>query len=57
MVEFRNTLAEGGCVVLIRPSRGDDEMAACGQLGNPGEFQAPLFKVPPRFQASLERSI
>ncbi|GJY29338.1 ribosomal RNA large subunit methyltransferase [Tanacetum coccineum] len=56
MVEFRNTLAEGGCVVLIRPSRGDDQMAACGQLGNPGEFQAPLFKVPPRFQASLEKS-
>ncbi|GJZ44881.1 dual-specificity RNA methyltransferase RlmN [Tanacetum coccineum] len=57
MVEFRNTLAEGGCVVLIRPSRGDDQMAACGQLGNPGEFQAPLFKVPPRFQGSLEKSV
>ncbi|KAI3744609.1 hypothetical protein L1987_57695 [Smallanthus sonchifolius] len=38
MIEFRNTLAEGGCVVFMRPSRGDDQMAACGQLGNPGEL-------------------
>ncbi|KAM0009164.1 putative 23S rRNA (adenine(2503)-C(2))-methyltransferase [Helianthus debilis subsp. tardiflorus] len=54
MIEFRNTLAEGGCVVFMRPSRGDDQMAACGQLGNPGELQAPLLKVPLRFQTSLE---
>lgn len=57
MVEFRNRLAEGGCVVFMRPSRGDDQMAACGQLGNPGDLQAPLLKVPPKFQASLEPSI
>ncbi|KAI3720309.1 hypothetical protein L6452_21225 [Arctium lappa] len=57
MVEFRNTLAEGGCRVFMRPSRGDDQMAACGQLGNPGEFQAPLLKVPPRFQPALEPSV
>ncbi|KVH97819.1 hypothetical protein Ccrd_000088 [Cynara cardunculus var. scolymus] len=57
MVEFRNTLAEGGCRVFMRPSRGDDQMAACGQLGNPGDFQAPLLKVPPRFQPALEPSV
>lgn len=57
MVEFRNTLAGGGCTVFMRPSRGDDQMAACGQLGNPGEFQAPLLKVPPKFQALLEVSV
>ncbi|KAJ9563809.1 hypothetical protein OSB04_008969 [Centaurea solstitialis] len=57
MVEFRNTLAEGGCRVFMRPSRGDDQMAACGQLGNPGEFQAPLLKVPSRFQPVLEPSV
>ncbi|XP_071709299.1 uncharacterized protein [Rutidosis leptorrhynchoides] len=58
MVKFRNTLAEGGCIVFMRPSRGDDQMAACGQLGNPGvDFQAPLLKVPPRFQTSVESSI
>ncbi|KAF5188707.1 Dual-specificity rna methyltransferase rlmn [Thalictrum thalictroides] len=50
MIEFRNVLAEAGCVVLLRPSRGDDQMAACGQLGKPGEFQAPRLRVPARFQ-------
>ncbi|CAI9278315.1 unnamed protein product [Lactuca saligna] len=57
MVEFRNTLAEGGLTVFMRPSRGDDQMAACGQLGNPGDFQAPLLKVPPKFQHSLDPSL
>lgn len=50
MIEFRNILAEGGCVVFMRPSRGDDQMAACGQLGEPGEIQPPRLRAPPRFQ-------
>ncbi|KAF6157362.1 hypothetical protein GIB67_004300 [Kingdonia uniflora] len=50
MIEFRNFLAEAGCVVLLRPSRGDDQMAACGQLGKPGDIQAPRLRVPLRFQ-------
>ncbi|KAL7607579.1 hypothetical protein Lser_V15G14720 [Lactuca serriola] len=57
MVEFRNILAEGGLTVFMRPSRGDDQMAACGQLGNPADLQAPLLKVPPKFQSSLELSL
>lgn len=57
MIEFRNKLAEAGCVVFLRPSRGDDQMAACGQLGKPGEIQAPLLKVPPKFQVALEASV
>ncbi|OVA07602.1 Ribosomal RNA large subunit methyltransferase RlmN/Cfr [Macleaya cordata] len=53
MIEFRNALAEAGCVVFLRPSRGDDQMAACGQLGKPGEIQAPRLRVPARFQMAV----
>ncbi|WCJ38420.1 Dual-specificity RNA methyltransferase RlmN [Euphorbia peplus] len=53
MIEFRNTLAAGKCLVFMRDSRGDDQMAACGQLGNPGEIQAPLLRVPQQFQTAL----
>ncbi|KAJ4838158.1 hypothetical protein Tsubulata_046194 [Turnera subulata] len=53
MIEFRNILAEGKCVVFTRYSRGDDEMAACGQLGKPGEIQAPLLRVPEQFQMAV----
>lgn len=31
---FRDVLISGGHVATVRCSRGDDEMAACGQLGN-----------------------
>ncbi|KAK9675560.1 hypothetical protein RND81_11G015200 [Saponaria officinalis] len=53
MIEFRNVLAAGGVTVLLRLSRGDDEMAACGQLGNLGDSQVPLFRVPHRFEKVL----
>uniref|UniRef100_A0A803PF77 Radical SAM core domain-containing protein n=1 Tax=Cannabis sativa TaxID=3483 RepID=A0A803PF77_CANSA len=56
MVEFRNFLAKAGCTVLLRPSRGDDQMAACGQLGNPGLVRAPVLRVPEKFQTALEVS-
>lgn len=32
---FRDVLIRGGHVATVRCSRGDDQMAACGQLGNP----------------------
>ena len=35
VAQFRDVLIQGGCVTTIRSSRGDDQMAACGQLGNP----------------------
>lgn len=54
IMEFRNILAEAGCVVLYRHSRGDDQMAACGQLGKPGTLQAPLMRVPDQFQSVVE---
>ncbi|KAL6006954.1 hypothetical protein ACLOJK_032450 [Asimina triloba] len=50
MIEFRNSLAGAGCVVFLRLSRGDDQMAACGQLGKPGDIQAPLLRAPAWFQ-------
>ncbi|KAJ7943632.1 Dual-specificity RNA methyltransferase [Quillaja saponaria] len=56
MVEFRNLLAEGGCTVFLRLSRGDDQMAACGQLGKLGSVQAPLLRVPEKFQVAIKSS-
>ncbi|KAE8663845.1 hypothetical protein F3Y22_tig00112864pilonHSYRG00015 [Hibiscus syriacus] len=53
MIEFRNVLAKGGCTVFMRFSRGDDQMAACGQLGNPGSIKAPLLRVPEQFRVAL----
>ncbi|THU68439.1 hypothetical protein C4D60_Mb08t03900 [Musa balbisiana] len=53
MIEFRNVLAEAGVVVFLRLSRGDDQMAACGQLGKPGYIQPPLLRVPQRFQMAV----
>uniref|UniRef100_A0A7N0TEV3 Radical SAM core domain-containing protein n=1 Tax=Kalanchoe fedtschenkoi TaxID=63787 RepID=A0A7N0TEV3_KALFE len=55
MMEFRDVLAEAGCVVLLRLSRGDDSMAACGQLGKPGDIQAPILRVPAQFQMALKQ--
>ncbi|XP_078439416.1 radical SAM superfamily protein [Wolffia australiana] len=54
MIKFRNVLAAEGCVVLLRFSKGDDQMAACGQLGRPNESFAPLLRVPPQFVAAVE---
>lgn len=56
IIEFRNRLAEAGCVVFLRLSRGDDQMAACGQLGKPGALQAPVLRVPEKFRTAMELS-
>ena len=53
------TCVQGGRVCTIRDSRGDDEMAACGQLGGdpnmPLTFKAPppIFEAPPAFQSMM----
>ncbi|KAL1221058.1 hypothetical protein V5N11_024890 [Cardamine amara subsp. amara] len=57
MIKFRNILAEGGCTVLMRFSRGNDQMAACGQLGMLGSVQAPVMRVPEQFRSSLRASV
>ncbi|KAM7269852.1 hypothetical protein ACFE04_025349 [Oxalis oulophora] len=54
MIEFRNILAEGGCTVFMRWSRGDDQMAACGQLGKLGTVAVPLLRVPEQFKTALK---
>lgn len=55
VLAFRSVLIQGGRVCTIRDSRGDDEMAACGQLGNPlaSAKSAPILPVPEGFEAAL----
>lgn len=56
VLDFRSTLIQGGLVCTIRDSRGDDEMAACGQLGNMklSLNPSPMLAVPPAVKARLE---
>ncbi|KAK7361891.1 hypothetical protein VNO77_03981 [Canavalia gladiata] len=56
MIEFRNKLASAGLIVFLRLSRGDDQMAACGQLGKVGTIQAPLLRVPEQFRIAVGSS-
>eukprot|EP01018_Ginkgo_biloba_P013635 Gb_30683 [translate_table: standard] len=53
MLAFQNVVVDAGYVVFIRHSRGNDQMAACGQLGNPGNSQPPQMRIPERFQAAV----
>jgi 23S rRNA (adenine2503-C2)-methyltransferase len=54
MEAFRQYLHERGVLVTLRRSRGDDKMAACGQLGNPGIGRTPpRMRVPDAFQKVL----
>lgn len=52
---FRSILIQAGYVCTVRDSRGDDEMAACGQLGDVSGLgaRAPVLRVPERFQGAL----
>jgi 23S rRNA (adenine2503-C2)-methyltransferase len=48
VLAFRSVLVGGGRVCTIRDSRGDDEMAACGQLGDPElSSRAGVMLTPP----------
>lgn len=56
MEAFRRYLHERGVLVTLRRSRGDDQMAACGQLGSPGfESMPPRMRVPEAFQHLVQR--
>ena len=53
---FRSVLAASGKVCTVRVSKGDDTMAACGQLGDPGSSPrpAPMLQPPERLRAALQ---
>ncbi len=55
---FRDVLIRGGRVCTVRSSRGDDEMAACGQLGDPGLSwkPAPVLQPPEPLRLAMERA-
>ncbi|KAF8072775.1 rlmN [Scenedesmus sp. PABB004] len=55
VLAFRSVLVGAGRICTIRDSRGDDSMAACGQLGNliDSARSPPLLPVPPAFEAVL----
>lgn len=52
---FQAVLNSAGRYVTVRKSKGDDEMAACGQLGNQELSQrpAPMLKPPERLRAAF----
>jgi hypothetical protein len=41
LLAFRSVVVRGGRVCTIRDSRGDDELAACGQLGDVSKARRP----------------
>lgn len=49
---FRSVLIQAGRVCTVRDSRGDEEMAACGQLGVVDESRLIPFLKPPAHLAS-----
>ncbi len=54
VLAFRSVLIQAGRVCTIRDSRGDDEMAACGQLGGEvGPRSPPILEPPERFRGAL----
>lgn len=52
MSQFRDVMIKGGAYCTIRESRGDDSMAACGQLGDLSQSvkPAPMLRPPERFR-------
>ncbi|KAI8463563.1 MAG: hypothetical protein J3K34DRAFT_372547 [Monoraphidium minutum] len=55
VLAFRSVVIRGGRVCTIRDSRGDDELAACGQLGDVSKAARPARPLPPpeRFLGAL----
>lgn len=47
MLAFRAAVSKAGIVCTIRESKGNEEMAACGQLGDLASSPRPVVQVPP----------
>ncbi len=50
---FREELARRNLHATIRTTRGDERMAACGQLGRPSDRQPKRMPAPERFKPAL----
>lgn len=52
---FRSLLVQGGLVATVRDSRGDDQMAACGQLGSQdvAARPPPMLTPPERLRGAV----
>jgi len=50
VMRFRDLLVKKGMVCTVRESRGDDRMAACGQLGKGPQGVKPGSRAPPRMK-------
>lgn len=50
---FQEILLSKGVHTTVRETRGDDRMAACGQLGKPGERTPKRMPAPERFRDAL----
>jgi 23S rRNA (adenine2503-C2)-methyltransferase len=53
LIAFRDYLVGRNINVTVRETRGDDEMAACGQLGQPGEKSPRRIPPPSGFEAAV----
>ena len=53
--KFMDYLAGKNVTVTLRESRGNDEMAACGQLGSLGSAVSPRMRVPDKFAHVVKR--
>jgi 23S rRNA (adenine2503-C2)-methyltransferase len=53
---FRDLLLSKGVHVTVRTTRGDDRMAACGQLGQPGPRSPKRMAPPERFRDAVASS-
>lgn len=45
VLQFRDSIRQAGKICTVRESKGDDEMAACGQLGSADRHRIPAKNI------------